>query len=312
MWIGHSFLIIFTDRIRSMGKGYVFTRVCHSVHNWGVVVVSGLGVGVWFGRGGRPPSPRRLLPRSVRILLECILVFNSLTWKNSLFSKWKWEPCLTRQVDLLFLTAWIGGSAWQVALQWRGAWQLNNQVKKEIIFLKKSPEIYVRDLAIQWLGLVGLDVCHNVTTAEFLLFLSYHIPWFPKIFPWFFLSFYQDILVIKSTVILFKCHIHLWLGQCLQKDQFITDTLPKSNTSPYTHAKSHVHFYYILYFTQWWKFPWFENMFLEFGWKCPIFPWFPWLEKVFKIFPDFPDKLMSDSYLHRRSAWLSRRPAWRV
>ena len=30
-------------------------------------------------------------------------------------------------------------------------------------------------------------------------------PCFPKIFPWFFLSFHQDILVKKNTFILFKC-----------------------------------------------------------------------------------------------------------
>ena len=38
------------------------------------------------------------------------------------------------------------------------------------------------------------------------------------------------------------------------------------------------------------NFPWFENLFPDFGWKPPIFPWFPWLEKVVKIFPDFPDQ----------------------
>ena len=31
------------------------------------------------------------------------------------------------------------------------------------------------------------------------------------------------------------------------------------------------------------------NIFPDFGWKIPVFPWFPWLEKVFKNFPEFPD-----------------------
>ena len=69
-------MAIFTDCIRSIGEGYVFTRVCHSVHRE-----------VYPLR--RQTSHRRqtpLLPqihqdmvnrRSVRILLECILVSTS-------------------------------------------------------------------------------------------------------------------------------------------------------------------------------------------------------------------------------------------
>ena len=74
-------LRIITDRIRSMGEGYIFTHVCHSVHNLGCLVfggwVSGLN-GRWVsglgGGGVRPHSLRLLLLRSVCILLECILV----------------------------------------------------------------------------------------------------------------------------------------------------------------------------------------------------------------------------------------------
>ena len=40
---------MFTDHTRSMGEGYVFTRVCHSVNNWGVSFLSTFlgGGGVW-------------------------------------------------------------------------------------------------------------------------------------------------------------------------------------------------------------------------------------------------------------------------
>ena len=91
-------------------EGYVFTRVCHSVHrgegacsrggrcSWSKGCVSALGGSAWTKGGclvwggawspgglllggwypsmhwGRPPWERRLLLWTVRILLECILV----------------------------------------------------------------------------------------------------------------------------------------------------------------------------------------------------------------------------------------------
>ena len=83
-------------------EGYVFTPVCHSVHRGGVQAKAqgGLLRGVSRPRpsGGRvsrprprgvciaacteantpPPPSRRLLLRTVRILLECILVLNCM------------------------------------------------------------------------------------------------------------------------------------------------------------------------------------------------------------------------------------------
>ena len=62
---------------RSCGKVmYVFTPVCHSVHRRGVYPSMHLGrhpPGIQ-PLGRQPPSSRRLLHRTVRIPLECILV----------------------------------------------------------------------------------------------------------------------------------------------------------------------------------------------------------------------------------------------
>ena len=99
-------------------------------------------------------------------------------------------------------------------------------------------------------------------------------PWFPN---WFFLSFHQDIFVKRNIFILFICGLHLPLGQCLQKHQFVTDTLPKSKTSPNSHTKSYVHFYYFLSI-----YPLLENFP---DWK--IFP-LTLAEKLL-FFLDFPD-----------------------
>ena len=71
------------DCIRSMGEDNVFTHVCHSVHSRGggeclyrgMVYPEGVAAqGDVFCRQPAPPVPRWPLPRSVRILLECILV----------------------------------------------------------------------------------------------------------------------------------------------------------------------------------------------------------------------------------------------
>ena len=43
---------------------------------------------------------------------------------------------------------------------------------------------------------------------------------------------------IRETIILLK--------NVASTYQFITDTLPKSETSPHSHIKSHVHFFYFL------------------------------------------------------------------
>ena len=80
-----------TDRTRSMGEGTAFTGVCHSFcpHLWsgGGCLVSGAGM-------GRQNPKRWLLPRSVRILLECILVFNKYSlWSCCLDSYCVIKPC---------------------------------------------------------------------------------------------------------------------------------------------------------------------------------------------------------------------------
>ena len=75
-----NYIIIFTTRKRSLGQGYVFTRVCHSVYKRGVSVRE------------TPPPDRDPPPygedRAVRILLECFLVCTiSLL---SLYRMWMW------------------------------------------------------------------------------------------------------------------------------------------------------------------------------------------------------------------------------
>ena len=68
-----------TARKRSLGQGNIFAPVCHSVHRGGGLVPGGPGGvwsgGVWSRRGAWWRPPGRLLLRSVRILLECILVY---------------------------------------------------------------------------------------------------------------------------------------------------------------------------------------------------------------------------------------------
>ena len=60
-------------------EGYVFTRVCHSVHGRGGGIPACIagGIPACLAAGGveTPPRSRRLLLRTVRILLECILVY---------------------------------------------------------------------------------------------------------------------------------------------------------------------------------------------------------------------------------------------
>ena len=111
-----------------LGQGYVFTRVCDSVHRgvsrptpMGEVEGSdqgglqthtqGGGWGVWLGEGGLPhcmlgytptPPPGWLLLWAVRILLECILVLNWIQ-KESVTSSMKtfliWRELLLTVTD---------------------------------------------------------------------------------------------------------------------------------------------------------------------------------------------------------------------
>ena len=80
-------VFIFYYRPQRNCEGYIFTPVCHSVHGGGggsASVHAGIpppGAGPqppWEQTppppGSRHPSSRRLLLRTVRILLECILV----------------------------------------------------------------------------------------------------------------------------------------------------------------------------------------------------------------------------------------------
>ena len=85
----HSCFIMNYYRPQRSCEGYVFTHICHSVHRRGAIpaciadsIPACLAAGgVCSGGGGdleTPPS-RRLLLRTVRILLECILVIQNNT-----------------------------------------------------------------------------------------------------------------------------------------------------------------------------------------------------------------------------------------
>ena len=90
--IGHGKIDIVTDRIRSLGEGNVFTGVCHSVHGWvggvsgGCVSQEEVVVCRRGGVGGCIPSRYAEISvnrRLVRILLECILVWNDCFYSNT-------------------------------------------------------------------------------------------------------------------------------------------------------------------------------------------------------------------------------------
>ena len=73
-------------------KGNVFTPVCHSVHRGSAPVRAGIHPPETHTLGrhrpGHPPPPgRRLLLRTVRILLECILVCETLIYDEIIATK---------------------------------------------------------------------------------------------------------------------------------------------------------------------------------------------------------------------------------
>ena len=112
------------------------------------------------------------------------------------------------------------------------------------------------------------------TSPGFPLF----IPSNSQIFPWFFLSFHQDILV-KKTYFFF---INVALVTLVYANIAISWQLLRFNSLKNIFLRSiGLNSLKMV----WKKFP---------NWKFfprspppPVFPWFPWLEKVFKIFPDF-------------------------
>ena len=73
-------LLLVTARKRSLGQGNIFIGVCQEICSWGVSAPGGVfswGVsapGVCLLRGCLVETPRRILLRAVRILLECILL----------------------------------------------------------------------------------------------------------------------------------------------------------------------------------------------------------------------------------------------
>ena len=71
--------MLVTVRKRSLGQGYVFTGVCHSVNRGGGSASVHVGIHPPAKEtppppAPSPPPPRSRLQRTVRILLECVLV----------------------------------------------------------------------------------------------------------------------------------------------------------------------------------------------------------------------------------------------
>ena len=61
---------------------FLHLSVSHSVHSWGSTWAGTPSLGRYTPQAGTPPGPgtpprRRLLLRTVRTLLECILVYNN-------------------------------------------------------------------------------------------------------------------------------------------------------------------------------------------------------------------------------------------
>ena len=140
-------------------------------------------------------------------------------------------------------------------------------------------------------------------------FLSHEIPWFPKIFPRFFLSFQQDIFNQKTYLFFLNVAFTYHWGSVYRNPQFITDTLPTGKTSPHNHTKSHVHFYYFLSI-----YPLLENFLNlkifppDFGWKTHVFPnwksfqnfpWFPWSVGTLQDWPKWFNQSNRDRALNR-------------
>ena len=91
--------------------------------------------------------------------------------------------------------------------KFRSQFQINrNELRDEVLEIFFAIEIRA-----------GFNKCYPAQNkfkySGFPLFFipsnSLTFPWFPKIFPWFFLSFHQDILVKKKNIlILFKCGLN--------------------------------------------------------------------------------------------------------
>ena len=131
----------------------------------------------------------------------------------------------------------------------------------------------------QWTHIEWLLVS-NIFNSGFPLFypikfpdFSLTFPWFPKIPPWFFLSFHQDILAKRTIFIFFKCGLSdiSLCKYCLIKCNFLS--VPEK-----AFAVFKKHFPQIKRF---------KNSFEKSSLIWKFFPWF-WL-KTLLFFPDFTD-----------------------
>ena len=88
------------------------------------------------------------------------------------------------------------------------------QMKPNIAFFRFKVWIFQIHLVLRYylrflpILIQGSHFFYPVKFPDF----SLTFPWFPKIFPRFFLSLHQDTLVKKTIFILFKCGLHLPLG----------------------------------------------------------------------------------------------------
>ena len=159
---------------------------------------------------------------------------------------------------------------------------IHNCYQHKFLFFKNFRLYFVHktDTTGQWRGR------HHKAVGFPLFFIpsnSLIFPWFPKIFPWFFLSFHQDILVKKTCLFFLNVAlVTLVYANIPISKQLLQFTSLKKHFPQIYRSKRFENGLKT-------KVPWFEIFFPDFGWKTPVFPWFPWLEKVFKNFPEFPD-----------------------
>ena len=100
---------------------------------------------------------------------------------------------------------------------------------------------YLRENISQTLWIYRFWISWMLLLSGFPFFF---IPWNSLIFPWLFpdfLTVFPDCFFVFIKTFLNKCGFQLPLGSCLQKHQFIIDTLPLSKTSLHNHTKSYVH-----------------------------------------------------------------------